>query len=302
MKQLSQNWVVVALFSSACFALMAACTRIASQELPQIEVVFFRNAIGLLLLIPLALGRKMTLRTGCPGLHLFRALAGISAMYLYFYAITHLPLADAVLLNYTSPLFVSVFAVIWLKEKLTLTRKLSGGLGLIGMAFLFHPSSAMASLAGLAGLSSGLIAGLALTSVKKLSNTEPGLRIVILFALLASLFSGIPLLWAFILPSGRVWFWLIAVGGLGSLGQLCLTHSYKLAPASQVSPLGYSGLIFAGLVGFFAWHEAPDIWMLIGTVFIIGAGVLVARERIAPMPVPPGATPEFSETLPLGRN
>lgn len=297
MKQLNLNWVAVALLSAASFAMMAACTRLASQSLPQAEVVFFRNIIGLLLLIPLALRQKLTLRTQHLGLHLFRAGAGISAMYLYFYAITHLPLADAVLLNYTSPLFVSFFAVIWLKEELTSKRKLAGVLGLIGMAFLFHPSSAIASVAGLAGLCSGLIAGLALTSVKKLSNTEPGLRIVILFALLASLLSGIPMLWAFTLPSGQVWFWLVAVGAFGNLGQLCLARAYKLAPASQVSPLGYSGFIFAGLIGFFVWQEAPDYWMLVGTVFIIAAGVLVARERIEPMPAPPSATPEFPVPL-----
>ncbi len=293
MKQINLNWIAVALLSAASFAMMAACTRMASQKLPQIEVVFFRNFIGLLLLIPLAMRQKLTLSSKHLGLHVFRAGAGISAMYLYFYAITHLPLADAVLLNYTSPLFVSLFAVLWLKEELTSKRKLSGALGLIGMACLFHPSSAIASLAGLAGLCSGLIAGLALTSVKKLSDTEPGLRIVILFALLASLLSGIPMLWAFTLPSGQVWFWLLAVGALGNLGQLCLAQAYKLAPASQVSPLGYSGLVFAGLIGFFAWHESPDYWMLLGTVFILAAGVLVARERIEPMPVPPSATPEF---------
>ena len=294
MKQLHLNWVFVALLSSASFALMAACTRMASQYLPQIEVVFFRNFIGLLLLVPIVWRQKMTLRTQCPGLHLFRATAGISAMYLYFYAITHLPLADAVLLNYTSPLFVSLFAVIWLKEKLTQARRLSGALALIGMVCLFHPSSAIASPAGLAGLLSGFIAGLALTSVKKLSDTEPGLRIVILFALLASLLSGIPMFWQFVLPAGPVWLWLLAVGVLGNLGQLSLARAYKLAPASQVSPLGYSGLIFAGLAGFFAWGETPDFWMLGGAVLIIAAGVLVARERIMPMPVPPGATPEIA--------
>jgi drug/metabolite transporter (DMT)-like permease len=294
MKQFHLNWVFVALVAAASFALMAACARVASQQLPRIEVVFFRNFIGLLLLIPLAMRQKVTLRTQLPWLHVFRASAGICSMYLYFYAITHLPLADAVLLNYTSPLFVSLFAIIWLKEELTLQRKLSGLLGIIGMVCLFHPSSAIASFAGLAGLISGLMAGLALTTVKKLSNTEPGVRIVIMFALLASLFSGIPMLWQFVLPSGTVWLWLLAIGGFGNLGQLCMARAYKLAPASQVSPLGYSGLIFAGLLGFFVWGETPDLWMLGGMFFIIAAGVIVARERTAPMPVPPGATPEIS--------
>lgn len=218
-------------------------------------------------------------------------------MYLYFYAIFHLPIADSVLLNYTSPLFVPLFAVLWLKEKPTRNRKLSWIFGIIGMACLFHPSSAIASLAGLSGLLSGVIAGLALTSVKKLSDSEPGLRIVILFALLASILSAIPMCWEFKVPSVNAWLWLSAVGALGNLGQLCLARAYKLAPASQVSPLGYSGLFFAGLIGFFVWHESPDHWMLVGTLFIIIAGVLVARERVEPMPAPPSAIPQFPSIL-----
>ncbi len=247
-----------ALFSAACIASMAACIRIVSVELPKSEVVFFRCFIGLLLLVPFAIRQKLSLSTNRFGLHLFRAGSGVVAMYLYFYAIAHLPLGDAVLLFYTSPVFVSLFAVIWLKEKMTRNRKFSVTLGLIGVFFLFHPSSASASLAGLLGLLSGLISGLALTSVKSLSNTEPGLRIVILFSLLASISSAIPMLWEFTIPSGKIWLWLVAVGGLGTLGQLSLAHAYKLAPASQVSPLGYSGLLFAGLIGFSLWSEAPD--------------------------------------------
>jgi drug/metabolite transporter (DMT)-like permease len=296
MTQGRYTWVIFALFSAASFASLATCVRIASGELPQSEVVFFRNFIGLLLLVPFAIRQKLSLRTNHLRLHLFRAGAGITAMYLYFYAIVHLPLTDAVLLNYTSPLFVSLFAVIWLKEELSRNRKLSGILGLVGVLCLFHPSSASASLAGLSGLLSGLMTGLALTSVKRLSNTEPGLRIVIMFALLASIYTAIPMLWEFTLPSGTIWIWLIAIGGFGNLGQLSLAYAYKLAPASQVSPLGYSGLLFAGLIGFFLWQETPDYWMGVGTCIIVIAGILVARERIEPMPAPPSSTPHFHTT------
>jgi drug/metabolite transporter (DMT)-like permease len=296
MKSGRYNWVVFALLSAAGFATMAACVRIASLELPESEVVFFRNFIGLLLLVPLAVREKLSLHTKRIGLHLFRASLGLTAMYLYFYAISHLPLADAVLLNYTSPLFVSLFAVIWLKEKLTRNRKLSSILGRAGVFCIFHPSSASASLAGLLGLFSGLSAGLALTSVKKLSDSEPGLRIVLLFAFFSSILSAVPMLFDFILPTGKLWLWLIAVGALGNLGQLSLARAYKLAPASQVSPLGYSGLLFAGLIGFYLWHEAPAQWTAGGTILIVIAGILVVRERIEPMPAPPGATPDFPGT------
>lgn len=263
---------------------MVACVRVASAELPQSEIVFFRNFIALLILIPIAIRQKISLRTEHLGLHFFRAFLGLCAMYLYFYAVTRLPLADAVLLNYTSPLFIALFAVLWLKEEFTLHRKLSGFLGLVGVFCLFHPSSESASLAGLAGLLSGLMAGLAQTTIKKLSNTESSLLVVLMFAFFASIISAVPMVLEFTLPSAKAWLWLIAVGGFGTLGQLSLTRAYKLAPASQVSPLGYCGLLFAGLIGFFFWNESPGEWALAGSSLIVIAGVIVAREKIEPLP------------------
>ncbi|GAV21065.1 eamA-like transporter family protein [Mariprofundus micogutta] len=274
---------------------MAACIRILSEYLPQSEVVFFRNFLALLLLLPLMYRQKISLKSSVWGLHLFRAFIGLSAMYLYFYALFHLPLADALLLNYTSPLFIAMFATIWLGETWTRSRKIAAITGLIGVALLFHPSSEIASTAGLIGLASGALAGLALTTVKKLSNTEPAIRIVIWFAMLASLISFIPMLFEFRWPDAEQWGWLVAMGIFGNIGHLALTRAYKQAPASQVSPLGYSGLIFAGLLGYLLWSEIPDLLGLLGTTAIVIAGILVARERSEPMPEPPGAVPAIDE-------
>lgn len=276
------RWVGYALFSAACIASMAACVRLASVDLPRSEIVFFRNFIGLLLLLPLAMRRRLSLHTAKLHLHALRAAFGLAAMYLYFYAIAHLPLADAVLLNYTSPLFIAFFASMLLGELLNKTRKLSLILGFFGVCFLFHPSSAIASIAGLLGLLSGASAGLAQTCIKKLSATESSLLIVMWFALFCTIFSFVPMLFEFTMPAAGSWVLLAGVGGFGTLGQLTLTRAYSLAPASQVCPLGYFGLIFAGLIGFIFWNEMPDYWMLAGTVCIVAAGMLVAREEVEP--------------------
>ncbi|MDX8410415.1 MAG: DMT family transporter [Mariprofundaceae bacterium] len=288
------SWIGHALLASVSFAAMAACVRVASQSLPQAEVVFFRNFMALLLLLPLLLHQRVSLRTERIGLHLLRAFAGLASMYLYFHALTRLPLSDALLLNYTSPLFIALIAVVWLGEHWSRTRAASLALGLVGVGLLFQPSSAIASSAGLIGLASGALAGLALTTVKKLSYSEPSLRIVVYFALLASVISAVPMLWGFVWPRPEQWAWLIAMGLAGSLGQLGLTRAYSLAPASQVSPMGYTSLIFAGLIGFAVWGERPDLAGLIGTLTITVAGVLVARERSEPAPEPPSAVPIYS--------
>ena len=274
------GWVIFATFSAACTALMAACVRIASLDIPQSEIVFFRNFIGLVLLLPLVLYRRLSFRTTKLGTHLIRSIFGFTTMYLYFYALAKLQLADAVVLVYTYPLFVSLFAFIILGERLNTNRKVSIIVGFVGVCFLFHPSSAIASVAGLIGLLAGLSAGVAQISIKKLSLTESGLLIVVLFALFSSLFSLVPMLFEFVMPDTRNWLILIAIGCLGNLGQLTLTHAYKLAPASQVAPIGYSSLVFAGVIGFLLWNESPDLWMLVGTVFVVLAGTLVAREQV----------------------
>ena len=272
------GWVIFATISAACTALMAACVRIASLEIPQSEIVFFRNFIGLILLLPIVINRRLSFRTKKLGTHLIRSIFGFTTMYLYFYALAKLQLADAVVLVYTYPLFVSLFAFMILGERLNRNSKVSIIVGFVGVCCLFHPSSAIASVAGLIGLLAGLSAGVAQISIKKLSLTESGLLIVVFFAFFSSIFSLVPMLFEFVMPDTRNWLILIAIGCLGNLAQLTLTRAYKLAPASQVAPIGYSSLVFAGLIGFLLWNETPDLWMLVGTVFVAVAGILVARE------------------------
>jgi len=284
-------WIGFALLSAACFASMAACVRMACIELPQSEVVFFRNFIGLLILLPLMLRNRVSLKTQRFHLHLLRAGAGLAAMYLYFYAINGLHLTDALLLNYTSPIFIALFAVLWLKEAWTNHRRIALLISLIGLGLLFNPTADLVSLPGLLGLASGALAGLALTTGKRLSATDDPVSIVAWFALLSSVVSALPMLWGFQWPQGTAWGWLLAVGLFGSLGQLGLTWAYQRAPITQVSPLGYSGLLFAGLIGFAAWNELPDIAGLAGMLCIVVAGIIVARERATPAPQPPSGVP-----------
>lgn len=291
MLPVNRSWIGLALLSAASFALMAACVRIACSQLPQSEVVFFRNLIGLLVLLPLLHRQKLSLKTSCFPLHLLRALSGLAAMYLYFYALRHLHLADALLLNYTSPIFIALFALLWLKESWTGHRKLALLLSIIGLALLFHPSADLLSTAGLLGLTSGALAGLALTTVKRLSASEHPVSIVVWFGIISSAVSAIPLLWSFEWPQGSAWAWLLAVGFFGSLGQLALTGAYQRAPVTQVSPFGYTGLLFAGLIGFLAWGEQPDLTGIAGMLLITIAGITVARERATPAPQPPSGVP-----------
>jgi len=287
----SAAWLGLALTSAASFAVMGACVRMAGRGLPLTEVVFFRNFIAVLMLLPLMIQRGVSLKTSRIGLHMTRSLTGLAAMYFYFIALSGLHLSDALLLNYTSPVFIAVFAVLWLKEEWTVPRRIALGLSLLGLLLLFHPSGELVSFAGLCGLASGALAGLALTVTKRLSDSEEPIRIVVWFALTASLVSALPLLVSFVPPSPVQWSWLLAVGLFGSLGQLTLTAAYRRAPVTHVAPLGYTALIFAAAIGFVAWGERPDLEGIGGMLLITAAGITVARRRANPAPQPPGGVP-----------
>jgi drug/metabolite transporter (DMT)-like permease len=273
------SWVLLTLLSAASFASMAAIVRHLSTTLPHTELVFFRNALALVFLLPLLLKQRVSLRTPRFGLHLLRAGSGLAAMYLYFYALARLPLADALLLNYTSPLFLALFATLWLRESWTKTRIIAWLFGIAGLGLLFHPSGAVFSSAGLVGLASGALAGLALAVVKKMASTEPAARIVTWFALLSTAISAWPLfLRPMTPPKTEEWLWLLAMGLAGSLGQLGITLAIARAAASQVSPLTYSSLLFAGGIGYLLWGELPTPLELAGMGLILTAGILVSRE------------------------
>lgn len=287
-------WIGFALISALSFAVMAVGVRLASQDLPLAEVVFFRNFVALLVLIPLIMRNHISLKTSHFRFHLLRSAGGVAATYLYFYALQHLHVADALLLNYTSPIFIALFAVVWLKEEWTIPRRVALGLSLLGMMFLFRPSSDLFSLAGWMGLCSGALAGLALTTVKRLVQTDNPISIVVWFALIASMITAIPMFWLFETPQGITWLWILLVGLCGSLGQLSLTWAYQRAPVTQVSPLGYSSLLFAGVLGYLLWDELTDLVGLIGILCITLAGIVVARERPTQAPQPPSTVPIIS--------
>jgi len=276
-----------ALGAAASFAAMAACVRVVAEALPLAEVLFLRNALSLLLLAPLLIRRGVSWRTKRLHLHLLRALSGLAAMALYFFAIHHLPLADAILLNYTSPLFVVIAAYFWLHERPSREALLALALGFAGVGVLFHPSSAVASLAGAAGLGSGILAGIALTAVKRLAQTEPPERIVAYFALIATLASLPFAATGFSVPSVQLLPFVLGLGLFGTLGQLAMTRAYELGRASHVAPVGYTSLIFAAWIGWIAWDEALDAVHWLGAALIAAAGWLVRR----PAPAPPSATP-----------
>jgi drug/metabolite transporter (DMT)-like permease len=274
--------------SALLFAAMGEAVRMASSQLSNAMVVFFRNAFGLLALLPwlVRLGSK-GLRTTTWREHLVRGLAGLASMYCYFYAIARIGLSEAILLNYSLPLFMPLIARAWLREEVPPRLWRALGLGFLGILLILRPGAGVFRPAALAALVAAVLAALAQVGVRRLTQTEPITRIVFYFALISTVLSGLPLFSVWTSPQRRVWPVLMALGILATLAQLVMTRAYAHAPAAQVGPFIYSAVVFAGLMDWWLWGRVPDVAFVAGAALVCAAGVMALRSTSTPAAPPP---------------
>jgi drug/metabolite transporter (DMT)-like permease len=267
------------LASALLFAAMGALIKLAARSLPNEMVVFFRNALGLAALAPWLWRHGWHgLRTRHPGAHLARALAGLAAMYCYFYALAHLPLAEATLLNYSTPLFIPFIAWLWLGESVPRRLWWAIATGFAGIVLILKPGLGLFTPVALVGAAAGLFGALAMVGIRRLTRTEPALRVVFYFALTGTLVSAVPLAWSWRTPPPGLWALLVAIGAVASLAQWLMTRAYAQAPAAQVGPFSYATVVFAALAGWALWGEVPDAPSALGALLVVAAGVLTIRQ------------------------
>jgi drug/metabolite transporter (DMT)-like permease len=238
-------------------------------------VVFFRCAAGLLTLLPFIVG--VDLRTVHVREHLIRSLAGIASMYAFFYTLAHMRLADAVLLNYSLPLFMPFVESAWLGEEFPRRLWTPVLVGFVGVLVILRPGQGLMEPVALLGVASALFAAVAQVGVRRLTRTEPVPRIVFYFAITATLLSALPAAGSWRTPQGTVWLTVIAMGATATMGQLAMTRAYAHAPAAQVGPFIYSAVVFAAALDWLLWRKLPDRYTVAGGLLVAGAGILSLR-------------------------
>jgi drug/metabolite transporter (DMT)-like permease len=263
------------------FASMGGLIRVVSAQMPNEQVVFFRNLFGLLVLVPILWqrGGRIELKTAHPGLHLVRSLFGLAAMYCFFYALSILPLADAVLLNFTAPLFIPFVAILWLGEGVGGRLWAAIVIGFSGVLLILKPGSGLYGGAALIGLASGAFAAVAMVSLRKLSATEPPLRVVVYYGVICTLVSCVPILLSWRAVEPRLLLMLAAAGSFATMGQYLLSRGYGCAPAAQIAPFTYTSVVFAAVYGWLFWQELPGWMSAAGTLLVVIAGVLAMRRQ-----------------------
>ena len=264
-------WMIAASFLFAC---MGVCVKFAAATHSAVEITFYRSFISLLMMYALVRLRGVPLATPHWRWQVTRGIVGFSALFSYFYAITLLPLATAVTLNYTSAIFLALYLALagWQMRKGMLGAL---AIGLVGVVLLLRPTfHADQLVGGLIGLGSGVLAGMAYFSVRELgARGEPETRTVFYFSLVSSVGAALWLAFSDIHPvdldSGLL---LLGVATFATLAQLAMTRAYSRGKTLMSASLAYSTVIFSSLFGMLFWGEVlpASAWAAIALIILSG--------------------------------
>lgn len=279
-------WMLLASF---VFAIMGVCVKLASDTSSTSEIVLCRGAVGMLLIFVLVRARGLSLKTTLPWHHAWRGFVGVTALWLWFFAIGRLPLATAMTLNYMAPIWIAaiVFTLGWWHR----TRRFEWGLAaaivssFVGVALLLKPTiHAEQWVGGLTALVSGFLSALAYIQVRKLGQLgEPEYRVVFYFSasgVIAGLISGLVDHW---LQTGELQILhdlsatdvvlLLSIGVTATIAQIAMTRAYRYGAMLVTANLQYTGIVFSSLWGILIWGDRLDFYGWLGIAIILASGV-----------------------------
>ncbi|MFC7420244.1 DMT family transporter [Iodobacter arcticus] len=284
LKQSSSFWMILACF---CFGIMGVFVKLGSVQFSISELVFYRCIAGFVGILFVVMLQGNTLKVSLPmlKLHMSRCVAGFVALLFYFYAIAHLALPTAVTLSYTSPLFLTLITIFYLKQKPQGGQILAIMIGFVGVVLLLKPTFESAQWqAGLLGLLSGLLSGVAYFNVNKLGQAgEPAWRTVFYFSLVSSLGAAVlmglqdePLT---MLDSRNIWI-VLGLGVSATVAQLAMTRAYSRGKTLAVASLAYLTVLFATLFAVLLWDEQLHLSSYIAMALIAACGILSSALKM----------------------
>lgn len=273
-------WMVVGAIGFSIMGLLVKMTG-TRFEMHEYELVFWRVVFAATVLSLQAALTKKQFSTRYPQAHFWRSLAGTISLFMFFFGLVHLPLATAITFSHTSAIFLAIFSVILLKQFPSRLTWFALMLGLCGIMLILRPSIlGHGLLPTLIGLTSGAMAGYAYLQVRELSLLgEPSWRIVFYFAVLATLISAIASTvvgWTPIQP--QMLPYLFGIGLFAMIGQLSMTHAYKVGRKFMVSALGYLVVVLSMLYGVIFFDEVLPVMAMVGIVLVIASGILAGKK------------------------
>ncbi len=267
----------------ALFTLSSTLAKMLGAGFPIAEIVFFRCLIAF---VPIYFairwaGGWTVLRTDRPGAHLFRVVIGGAALFLGFYTLLMMPLADYFAFTYAAPLFATMLSVPILGEKVGIRRWSAVAVGFAGVLIMLRPGGQSFDTVTLLAVLTAFIYAVAIIAVRNLGRTESSATTVFYYTLAGAIFSAAILPFEWRTPTMREWLLLIGIGLTSGIGQLWMTTAYRLAPPAIVAPFDYTSIIWALILGFVLFDTFPEPLVLVGAAIVIGSGLyIIYRETV----------------------
>ena len=271
--QLAIAWMILAGF---CFSATGVFVKLSGGLLIVWTVIFGRSVVIAIMTFILARFQEKSLSFEEPKWLLARCITGLSAMVCYFYAIPLIPLTTAVVLQWTSPLFVALFSGYLIKEKVSPFLFICIGVAFTGTILIISPSFEKIEINAVYALISGILSALAYLSIRQLRSTASSEAVVFWFAIFCTIFS-FPLSIKELqnLSSYEIQL-LVGVGITAGVGQIGMTKAYHAAKAAYIGAFSYSTVVVSWIYGLFIFDEILSLWDMIGTLFILGSGIILA--------------------------
>lgn len=264
-----------------------------SSTVHPIEIAFFRNVVGFVLLIPFLLRQDRTQWISKqPKLQFFRSIVGVLAMITWFVCLSLMPVGDATAISFVTVLFVTMGAALVLGEKVGIRRWSAIAIGFIGTLIIIRPGSGVFGPGVLVALASTVFWAMSILCVKVLSRTDSSVTMVFTANVYFTIFSFIPALFVWTWPTLEQFGWMLLIGVLAMVGHLCMATALRSTDATVVAPVDYLRMVWAASIGFMVFGEFPDLWTWVGgTVIFLSTVYITYREsRRGPSTPTPTAT------------
>ena len=264
------------------FSTMGVFIKLSSAQLDPLEVVFFRNFLALVIMLPWIIKQGPgVFRSKRKKLYTARAIFNVVGMGAGFTALTLIPLAEATALSFTAPLFATIGAALILGEIVRTRRVIAILFGFAGVLIILRPGVEAISPGALLAIGNAITIAITVIIVKKLTTTERPATIVAYMALLQTPRALIPALFYWEWPNLITWIWLFCLAGAGTAGHLMYTKAIELAEVSQLQPLDFIRLPIIAVFGYLFFSEEPTIWIWIGGAIIFLATAYVTHREAA---------------------
>lgn len=273
--------ILWALLATALFAIVAAMAKVAVNEYHVLQILFFRQIVVFLSCIPSIVKTfPENLKTRHPVMHALRLIGAFVALSCGIWAVAVLPLTTAITLGFAQVFFISLLALAFLSEPVGLHRIGAVMVGFIGVVIVMRPGvEGIIDVHALIPIVAALGAGVAVISVRKLSQTESTATLLFYQALFVGVLAGIPLLWLWVTPDLKGTLFLLTMGVLATVGQWVGVKALRLGEASVIGNIQYMQLIYAAILGYFVFNEVPDIYTICGAAIIVGSAIYIFHRE-----------------------